>query len=512
MIRKSQYTEYIDKYLSLELTGDELREFNAELAINSDLREEIELHQEIESAMQEKEIASLRNSLQSIMAQEQTEEMEELVHMEHQSYNFDLSEELSSFKEFTNPVNINDIFSFGQSLPILHMAQHKYAEKENIHQFYKEQQKQDVHAEDEFSLTPHDEAIFADIEQAMTEKDILDLRANLQQIAANIPTHERSAQEIEQYIHQELEASTLAEFENELVINQGLARDVELFLEIDQAAAETDIMDLRASLQSIQHTESSTSRKIEEIDQYLSNELSEDELASFESELTNNLDLVAELELYKDIDRAIQETDVMGLREKLDHISKDIIKEKRKERSFVARIPNSRVAIATVAASLILIISITSLISRNKAASNDQLYSQYYETYQAAGIFRSGHATLDNKITLALHQYNDENYPAALQLFNDVLAIDQDNPVGNFYAGMAYQQTGEYNQAITSFESVIKAKNNLFVEQAEWYAGLCFLQTDERKKAFRKFKKIAESNSYYSEKASAILRKMKYIE
>ena len=73
---------------------------------------------------------------------------------------------------------------------------------------------------------PHDEAIFADLTQAMNEKDIMNLRANLQQISANMPEHERSVLEIEQYIDQELDPSVLAEFENELGINPGLVRDI----------------------------------------------------------------------------------------------------------------------------------------------------------------------------------------------------------------------------------------------------------------------------------------------
>ncbi|MGQ8339000.1 hypothetical protein ACUNWD_20770, partial [Sunxiuqinia sp. A32] len=218
---------------------------------------------------------------------------------------------------------------------------------------------------------------------------------------------------------------------------------------------------------------------------YLNDELSEEELASFETELTNNPDLAAELELYKDIDSAAQENDIMGLRARLDSISKDVVKEKRKERSFAA-MPASRVAIATIAASLMLILSIAGIISRShKAANETELYSQYYEAYQATGIFRSGDATLDTKLTKALHKFNDQDYESALNLFSEVLEQDSNNPVGNFYSGVALQETGKFNQAIESYKTVVKNKDNLFVEQAEWYIGLCYLQTENRKKAYK---------------------------
>ena len=508
MIRNSNITEYIDRFLSQELTGDELREFNAEMAVNPAIEEEMNLHLDIEAALQEEDIIALRNNLQSIIRQEAEQETEEYVVAENQGYNFELSEDLSSFNEFKSPVSISDILSFAQSLPKLHLAQHKIAEKENIHQYYKEQLADKEAADEEYNLTPFDEAIFNDVEQAMGEKDIADLRANLQQIAASIPAHNFSPKDVDQYINQELDENILSSFENELAVNEGLMRDIDLFREIDQAIGETDIMDLRASLNTIQQTESSTTRKIEEIDQFLNMELNDADLASFESELSNNPDLAAELELYREIDQAVAESDVMGLRDKLDKISKEIVREKRKERSFVARIPNSRVAIGTIAASLILLISITSLLSRHKVNNENELYSQFFRPYEATGIFRSGNDNLDSKLSMALHTYNDGNFAQSIELFNQILEKDQTNPVSNFYRGMALQELGNYKDAIGSYNQVIKANNNLFVEQAQWYSALCTLQADNRRKAYKQFKQIAENNGYYSQKAVAILQEL----
>lgn len=505
MIRKSNISQYIDRFLSQELTGDELKEFNAERAINPDIQEELELQQEIEEAIQETDVMELRNNLQAIMNQE-SQKQETLA--EDKQYSFELSEDVSSFKEFKSPVSISDIISFGQSLPKLHLAQHKVAEKENIHQFYKEQFDQSNSADDEFALTPEDEALFNEVQQAIAENDVADLRANLQQIAANMPAHEFSTTEIDQYINQELDSGRLKELEEELAINDGLKQDIEFSLELDQAVGEVDIMDLRASLQNIRETESSTSRKMAEIDQFINQELSEAEQDSFETELSNNPDLAAELELHREIEASLQEQDIMNLREKLGRISKDIIQQKRKERSFIARIPNSRIAVATIAASLILLISISSLLSRHKAVNEQELYSEYFRPYEATGIFRSNDSNLDNKLSLALHEYNEDNYTKAVSLFQDVLKYDKDNPVGNFYQAMALQELGQYDQAIASYSQVIKAKNNLFIEQAEWYTALCLLQNDNRKKAGKQFQRIADNKGYYSDKASAILRKL----
>lgn len=511
MIRKNNI-ELIDQYLSGELTGDALSEFNAELAYNPELAEEIRLQKEIREAVQENDIINLRNNLQNIISQEQNAAKEVRMSQEEQAYSFELSEELSSFKEFSQPVNINDLISMSQSLPKIHLAQHNMAAKENIHHFYKEQQAQEAAADEEFSLTPMDEAIFEDVQAALNEKDIQDLRANLQQIAANIPAHQRTPQEIEQYNSNELDESLMTDFEQELILSKDLEKDIELYKDIDRAAGETDIMDLRASLQAIQHTEASTAQKMEEIDQYLNNELNDEMLASFEAELAANPDLENELNLVAEIDTAIGEADIMDLRAKLGTISKEINGEEKQKRAFATRINTSRVAIATIAASLVLILSIAGLVSKNSPSSDTELYSQYYQPYETTGIFRSGDALIDSKLTKALHQLNNQDYQAAIGLFDQVLKIDPNNPVSNFYSGIAYQQTGQTQKALISYQNVIKDRDNLFIEQAQWYIGLCYLQDENRKKAYRQFTKIANSNSFYQEKASAILRKIKYLE
>ncbi len=63
MIRKSNISQYIDRFLSQELTGDELREFNAERAINPDIQDELDLQIEIDQAIGETEIKSNYNRI-----------------------------------------------------------------------------------------------------------------------------------------------------------------------------------------------------------------------------------------------------------------------------------------------------------------------------------------------------------------------------------------------------------------------------------------------------------------
>lgn len=503
MIRKSKFIEFIDRFLSGEMTSGEKDKFRAELDMDSGLQDELNLVKQVEKAVRETDIMALRDQLRQL----DTPPKKVSPIVKNKQYSFSLREDLSSFKMMTQPVSVHDVAPLSEGLPILHLVQHHIAEKENIYELYRELP--DTLSEDVL-LSSADQLIMDDVEDAMDEKDIIDLRASLQQIAENIPAHPYRAEEIDTYLNGGFDGEELEAFKQEFEFNPGLEKDILLYRETDLALAETDVMELRASLQAICETETSTSKKTNEIDRYLHRELNEEELAAFEAEMENNADLVTEVNLYQDIDAAVQESDVMTLRARLESINKDMIDEKRKERSFAAKIPHRKLIAVSVAASLILLLGISGVLQNNLYSPAD-LYSEYYSTYPATGISRSGTGT-DNEISKALVQFNQKNYGESLSILRTVLDQDAGNPVGNFYSGMAYQETGQYEKAIDSYQHVIKTGNNLFVDQAEWYSALCYLQNDDRKNAIRQFKRVAKNKTFYSKKALAILRKLKNIE
>ncbi|MDX9883983.1 MAG: hypothetical protein RBS73_18130 [Prolixibacteraceae bacterium] len=505
-MRRSEYYQKIDLYLDNELTGAELDEFNVEMLIHSGLTEEVEFHREVQEAVQEKEVMELRATLGHIMGEPSFgEDLVQEVVSEYMDYNFGLSNEFSSLREFFGPLGRNEINRLSHSLPRIHIFQHEIAAKENIHQFYKEQF-QGAESEEDL-LSPADEAIVAEIRNALQENDITELRANLAQIAQGIPEHRRSEEDIEKYLSHEMEPFEMADFEEELAFNQRLEADIQFHREVEAALMETGIMELRASLDKIQGIEHSVAGRAEDIERYLHDELEQEELSVFEEELTENPLLAAEVAMYKEVDIALEEKEIISLRSALEAIGK----ETRKNNQQAIRMPKSRVAVASIAASLILLLSIGGLLTKQTISEND-LYTEYYQPYQGAGIVRSGNATMDQALTVALQKYNAREYESALKLFQEVIANDEGNPVGHFFSGVSYQETGRFSKAIEEYKIVVKDRDNLFVDQAEWYIGLCYLQSQDRKKAYRQLDKIAKSNSYYSRKAEAIIRKLKPVE
>ncbi len=507
MTRKSEYFEQTDKYLNSELTLPELKEFEIQLEIDSDLNEEINLHLDVEQAMCEQDIISLRNTLNQIVQNQTVSASNENISV-FDSFSFGLSEEFSSRKSSNAQFNMDDIFNFGHSFPKIHLYQHKIAGKENIHQFYKEQFETNSVSNEESGFSLFEEELFADIQNALEENDIFDLRANLMQVAQSIPAHQYSVEEIEDYINNQMDPELKIQFEQELTINSDLASEVRLITEIDLAGAESDIINLRASLSKIQRSEFQSPASIEELESYIYSKLSNEELASFEAELTSNQKLMDEIKLIKNIDLALSETDVMQLRNNLQNIAGEIVTNKQTERSFAGKFKGKRIVLSTVAASLILLLGITGLLSRQ--SSQEDVYQKFYDKYEATGIVRSANLTANQTLTEALQKFENQDYNAAIDLFSEVINRDQNNMVGHFYTGVSLQETGKYQNAIKEYETVIVDKDNLFTEQAEWYIGLCYLQTNENKKAYKQFKKIAKNEGFYQQKAQSILGKIKY--
>ena len=504
MDHRSEYFEIIDKYINNELNEPELSELKLRMEFNSDLTDEYNLQLDVRQSIQEQDIVSLREKMNKIV-HNQTIPNNGPESTIPDSFNFGLAEELSSKPNFNGHINLEDIIDYTHSFPKIHLYQHLIAAKENIYQFYKEQQEHSSKKELE-SLSPLDDALFENIKNAMQEHDLLDLRANLKQIASSMSHNSQSLNDIHNYVDDTLDVEQKTKFEERLLTDKNLAIDVQLFKEVDLASGENDIMNLRASLQEIQNSAVKFTSGIKEIEGYIYDELTEPELALFEAELAQNKELYSEIDLIENIDNALQEKDIMQLRNNLRNIANDNINEKQTELSIVGRFRPRKLAISIAAASIILLLGLTGILSYTSEAD---LYQKFYTKYETAGVTRSSTSSSDHTFSMALQKYNNQDYQSALNLLQEVISKDQNNIASHFYSAVSLQELGKYKNAIEEYEVVVIDKDNLFIEQAEWYIGLCFIQTREDKKAIKQFMKIANEKGFYQQKAVAILNKMK---
>lgn len=241
------------------------------------------------------------------------------------------------------------------------------------------------------------------------------------------------------------------------------------------------------------------------IDDKLSGELSGPELESFDMDLANDPDLQAEFELHQEVDEAIQESEIIELRKKLDLVH-DLTQNKKQPGLLrtILRHKLSRIA----AASFVVLLIITSLslyfLRPDGNMSNDSLFKIYYQP-DAALLIR-GTNSQNATLIQAFQMYENKDYNYALTLFSQVLDTDSENIPVQFYSGISNIELGQYQNALHPFNFIMEHKQNLYVERAEWYAALCYLKLNETENAVDLFRKISLSTSSYKDKAHEILK------
>lgn len=461
--------------------------------------EDIQLYVEMEDALSELDIISLRNKLKDINKHTGVPSSDE--HSMDAGAYFGLSEELF------NPVRLsveNEGNEIGNYLQKLHIKNYSIASKEQVHDLVTEGS--DMVEMDHLLMSPEDEILFGEIKDAVTEREILDLRANLQSIVQSISIHEHTFEEIEDLVTGELDHEIANKLREEAKMNTALSFEIDLQEEINNAIEEQDIMSLRSSLKGLIRNEYSHSHNAEEIDSYLNDELDEHALALFEDELMVNSGLVADLAFHKEVNKAIAETDVMALRASLKDVS--ITHQNQPGEKLGVISPKRKNLFWYAAASVILLMFVVTSLMRGKIYSNQQLYTAYYHPYtEVENVSRSVGGAYGS-MSSALREIDHGDFHTALKYLDNVPANEQDGFSTHFYSGVAYQELGEYNRAITSFAKVIRHGDNLLVEQSEWYMGLCYLRVDEREKALAQFKAIVSRKGFYGEQSGKLLKQL----
>jgi tetratricopeptide (TPR) repeat protein len=240
------------------------------------------------------------------------------------------------------------------------------------------------------------------------------------------------------------------------------------------------------------------------ISKYLDGELDALTAARFEEELLNNPALRAETDLYQKLVKALADSEVMQLRMQLNEIHEKVSPEPVRYAKPRVR----KAARIAVAASFSLLLGF-SVLNYFQSGTTQKLIEKYYQPYEVTSTNRSGTANADKTLRIALEKYQNRQYGEAVVLFEKALASDPGQMATQLYSGISYFEIAEYINATKSFTRVIEHNDNLYIEQAKWYLGLCYLKNEEKEKAVRQFSEIAKSDSYYSAKAKAILKKLR---
>jgi hypothetical protein len=489
----SEPNEIIEKYLLGELKGKALRDFETEMLNSPQLASEVELLKDIIHSINEKDIIDLRANLKAISNENVTQTSEQVF--------FDLAQNLTinSSQAFSSAITSSE-----SSLQQIHIENHKKAMNERIHKIsLTTDQEQELLLNKQIS----DFSFWEEVKEAVLEKDIIDLRNNLNEITSQGQLY-FTDYEIDEYLSNEMQPDQADEFEKMMLNNKVLYDHVQLHRDIDRAVQENDIIKLRDSLNSIVEKEQQVEpAEVRRIDEYLLNYLDESERIDFESHLAENVKLEEEVKLNSEINEAIGEQDIMKIRASLSEIINEN-KESTKIRKFVPdNFREHPFRLIGAAASISAIISAGFLNLNHENMNAEKLYRQVYHPYEATGLFRS--ATIVNPAINGVDLYNAHRYDEALLQFSTVLKENCEHPMSNFFTGLCYMEKNQFEKAIGSFQNVIDEKDNLFIEQAQWYMALSYLGCNKEKDAYSLLNGIIDNKGYYKKEAKDLLKRLK---
>lgn len=253
--------------------------------------------------------------------------------------------------------------------------------------------------------------------------------------------------------------------------------------------------------------------KLEKIIKYLDGEVIGEEKISLENEIAQDPQMLKVVAVVKEVDQIVGDEDLVNFITKIDQIRSDfhLNPDKYNIISDHASITNSNSWIfnkkLAIAASIIIIAILSSIVFYTSKPLNEKLFNQYYTAYDASVITRSDNTTTDDLI-VAIQLYDKKQYNEAIIKFDKILKIDHNNTAARFFISVSYMETKAFEKAIENLNQVIANHDTAFLEHAEWYLALCYIKTNQLKEAKKIIGQIKAGDSYYRAQASDLMAKL----
>ncbi|WP_353779320.1 tetratricopeptide repeat protein [Winogradskyella sp. 3972H.M.0a.05] len=238
--------------------------------------------------------------------------------------------------------------------------------------------------------------------------------------------------------------------------------------------------------------------EFELIESYLLNTMTDSEKETFESKLSTDETLREKVEDYRALLKAIES---QSLKEKLDAFHDESI-----EQTDVVALDDNFSSSTSwyktygIAASLIVFIGLASLWYFNQPSASEKLYNDYFSPDPGLPTLMSN-SNENFEFYDAMVTYKQGDYDSAITKWNTLLEAKPQNDTLNYFIGVAKMANKEVEEAIKHLEVVTESDTNSFKNEAHYYLGLAYLQIDniELAKKNLNFSSIDNSKALLSE-------------
>ena len=243
------------------------------------------------------------------------------------------------------------------------------------------------------------------------------------------------------------------------------------------------------------------------IGSYLNGELEGEARLDFEQQMAGDAELQAEVQLQREVARAILDENAMRLEQEFAAIKAENHTHKS-EPKRVKKVPIS--SIMLVAASVFLVATFSMLFYQNSSLlqpDTQKLFSEYYVPYEAYTTQRGSSEVENENRKKAWEAYDKKEFATAVPFFETALKENPTDSEGWFYLGNCYLSLEKPDQSIAALRKVY-TEESLFTQQTQWYIALAYLQKGETDHALILFARIAELEGTYAESAKRIVNSL----
>ncbi len=231
------------------------------------------------------------------------------------------------------------------------------------------------------------------------------------------------------------------------------------------------------------------------IERYLSNDLSPEELSSFNKRLESDKSFAQDVENQRLTHKASDIYSQLKTKEKVrESLNKVLESEKSKRRRLLS-------IAATIA--ILIITGFGFIVSTNY--SNQSLADANFDLYPDR-ITTMGNAT-DEQLAAGMKAYNEKEFEKVIELFSELPATLPESDFIKLYTAIAFMEINQIDSAKNIFQQLIDSKSTQ-ADVAQWYLALAYLKSSDSENAKLLLQQIVIQKGFQSKKAAKILKKL----
>lgn len=241
--------------------------------------------------------------------------------------------------------------------------------------------------------------------------------------------------------------------------------------------------------------------QLDQIEKYLSGELSKEAAESFEKQMKENDELRNQVENHR---RFIKGLELGFNRELKAQLQQEEQRLATQDTEVKKRFP-LQYFIGIAAAVALILVSV--FILRTPSVNTDELFAAYYQPYPN---IESPLSRDDNVEENAYTYYERGLYEKALNLFSQHISENPADPAPFFYSGICHLELGEAEKAAHLFQLVRAMEKNNYSKAAIWYEALASLKSDNKTRAVEILTGLSGGDDTYAKRSAELMDKLKH--